>query len=277
MFKRTRWRAAVGLTAMILGATGAGATAPVGAVEDDPAARLARAHGFDRWDEIEAIRFTFSVRTGDETTTRSWRWRPEENTVRLTALGAAEADGEGAGRRVIEYDRDALDAAPDRVIEADRKFINDTFWLLLPLHLAWAEDVAVRETGDHALPLGEGRAKRIVVAYPERGGYTPGDRYALYVDDDDRLVQWTYHRGGAEAPTLATTWAAPARVGPLLLHLKRRNAARGFEMTFIDVAVRLAGEPGWVEAEPLKAQADADAGDDDADGAEAAEGSGEGG
>jgi len=252
MYQYRRCHAAAALIAILLASPAALATAPVGAAEADPAAELARAHGFDRWDQIQAIRFTFSVRMGDRTTQRAWRWRPAENTVRMVVPPA----GEGQAQRVVTYDRDALKGAPARVIKADRKFINDSFWLLLPLHLTWAADAVVRDTGDHALPLGDGRARRIVVQYPEQGGYTPGDRYELYVDEDAWMRQWTFHRGGAAAPTLATRWTRPARVGPLLLHLGRRNEASGFEMAFTDVAVRVEGASGWVEAEPLKAQAD---------------------
>lgn len=254
--------AAAVTTVMLLAAAGATATAPAGAAEPDPVGDLVKAHGFDQWDKVEAIRFTFNVEMGDRTTRRAWHWRPKQNLVRMTVAKGGEADGE----RTVEYDRDELENAEKRVVDADRNFINDSFWLLLPLHLSWAEQadtqVEVRDTGGHALPLGGGEARRIVVQYPEQGGYTPGDRYELYVNDDGRMMQWTFHRGGAESPTLATRWAGPARLGPLRLHLTRRNGAADFTMTFTNVAVRLEGRDGWIAAEPIKAQRDAGAGDE---------------
>lgn len=213
----------------------------------DPVARIVAAHGFDRWDRVEAIRFTFTVIRGESVSKRGWHWRPGENRVRMTVDDPEAPDG----KRIVAYDRDELEGAAKRVIDADRKFINDSFWLLMPLHLSWAENVEVKDTGPHALPIGEGEARRIVVQYPRQGGYTPGDRYDLYVDKDWRIVQWTFHRGGGEKPNLATTWEAYAKAGPLVLSLNRRNPGSGFAITFPNTAVKLEGEAGWQPADQV--------------------------
>ena len=232
------------------GAPGVNADAdakPAAEVEAAPIHRIAEAHGFDRWDKVEAVRFTFNVRRGRSTRpSRRWQWRPGDNAVRLTVADA----GAPGGERVVEYDRDELAGAAKRVIDADRKFINDSFWLLLPLHLSWADDVEVEDKGMHALPIGEGEARRVVVRYPkEEGGYTPGDRYDLYVDKDWRIVQWTFHRGGGDKPNLATTWEGYAKAGPLALSLNRRNPEADLAITFPNTAVKLEGGEGWLEAE----------------------------
>ena len=65
------------------------------------------------------------------------------------------------------------------------------------------------------LPIGTGKARRIVVSYPTNEGYTPGDVYELFVDDSDRIVQWVYRKGGDPKPTRITTWEDYRKVGPL--------------------------------------------------------------
>jgi len=128
----------------------------------------------------------------------------------------------------------------DEVRKIDAKFINDTFWLLLPLHLSWSDDVKVRDMGEATTPLGKVKARRIRAAYPpDSGGYTPGDMYHLYVDGDWRIMEWTYHKSGADEATLATRWTQTEQAGPLKLNTEFRNKRTGFHLWFTDISVRV--------------------------------------
>src|SRR5262249_44642716 len=50
-------------------------------------------------------------------------------------------------------------------------FINDQYWLLLPLHVAWDRSATVTDQGMNKLPLGNASADRVVVKYPPEGSY----------------------------------------------------------------------------------------------------------
>ena len=82
--------------------------------------------------------------------------------------------------------------------------------------LRWDDMATVVQTGTARLPIGDGQGRRIVVTYPAEGGYTPGDVYELFVGSDFRLMQWIYHKGGADTPTRMSTWEDHRRIGPVV-------------------------------------------------------------
>ena len=187
---------------------------------------LSLAQGIDQFRRVERIDFTFNVESGDRANRRSWSWRPKSNLVTF--------DGQ------FTYQRDQLFGRVDpNILEADKKFINDSFWLLMPLHLQWASDVTVRETGQAMPPLGHEPLRRIVVTYSATGGgYTPGDVYELFVDQENVVREWIFHRGGAAEPTLICTWEGYQEVGPLRLALDHVNREAEFRLWFTNVTVR---------------------------------------
>jgi hypothetical protein len=241
-----------GATVMLIGLLAAVAQADVD--EEDYTAAQVVAHlvesfGVDHWPEIEEIRFTFNVKKDETRAYRSWRWEPKTDRVRYTGpLGDEE-------RVEVEYQRSALsEDSPEARHAVDAKFINDTFWLLLPLHLSWSADAQVEYTGYHLTPIGRNIARQVVVTYPQDGGgYTPGDVYRLYCDQAWRITQWSYHKAGAEEPTLATVWVQDEQVGPLALTTEFVNDDEKFRLWFADVAVRTTDSGDeWLEARRIK-------------------------
>ncbi len=204
--------------------------------------QLARAYGIQEFTQVEEIRYTFNAKIGDRVVSRRWAWMPQ--TDRVTFLGTEEQGG------TVVYDRADLGPPSNELIKkVDPWFVNDNYWLIFPLRLFWDRSAAV--TADEApapLPIGTGRAKRLVVSYPSNEGYTPGDVYELFVDKSDRIVQWIYRKGGDPKPTRITTWEDYRRAGPLTLVLDHRGADEGFRVWFTDVAVRLTGRPEWIPA-----------------------------
>jgi hypothetical protein len=221
--------------------------------------RLVAAHGFDRWGEVGAIEFAFNVQAGPRRVKRSWRWEPVNDWVVCSWEGPE-------GLETVSYRRNDPDQPMDeRAKQVDRWFINDTFWLLLPLHLKWARtDESIRfepmrgvaAPGSPAeIPLEQ---RVFILSYPAQdddpSSYTPGDRYALIVDEASLLIQgWTFYRDSAEKPTLGTHWNDHRRVGPLILSLDRPKPEGGFRLWFTDVRLKLRGEEAWRQPLPLDA------------------------
>jgi hypothetical protein len=210
-------------------------TVPPRADPGDAKARIIAAAGADRLSEVAEIRFTFRVeRSGAKPVARHWTWRPAEQRVTRSTTGDDDET------TTVSYARNAAphDWSPD-AREADRQFINDTFWLLPALHLAWAgPDVTVEDCGRVVFPIGAKEARLVLVRYPASGGgYTPGDTYSLFLDDRDRIVGWHFHRGGSQKPTLTTTFENHRRFEPLLIALEHRNHDGRFNLRFTDVVV----------------------------------------
>ena len=145
--------------------------------------------------------------------------------------------------------RDLATGGSAALKKIDAWFINDNYWLMFPFHVAWDAGAQVNDVGRKKLPLGEGKARCVIVTYPATGGYTPGDVYEIYLDDDYRLMQWIYRRGGSEQPTRITTWEDHRRAGSLVLSLNHQAADDSFRVWFTGVGLKLTGSNNWLFTE----------------------------
>ncbi len=211
------------------------------------AERIAKTYGLDSFGQIEGIRYTFNAEFPGAKVSHTWEWEPK--TGRVSYEGK---DKQGKPVKVT-YLRSELSSQDDMVKnEIDPAFINDQYWLLFPLHVAWDTGADVEDAGMHKLPLGKGSAERVVVKYPSDGGYTPGDTWELYVGSDNRVEEFIYHRGGPKKPsTVVATWAGYKKAGPLDISTDHRGTADGkpVRVFFSGVSVKLTGAGTWTNAQ----------------------------
>jgi len=211
------------------------------------AEQIAKTYGLDSFGQIEGIRYTFNAEFPGVKLSESWEWEPK--TGRVSYEGKDKA-----GKPVkLTYLRSQLSSQPADVKDkVDPAFINDQYWLLFPLHVAWDSSAEVEDTGMHKLPLGKGSAERVLVKYPSQGGYTPGDTWELYVGSDNRVQEFIFHRGGSKKPSVVVaTWAGYKKAGPLLISTDHRGTADGkpLRVFFSDVSVKLTGSDTWMNAQ----------------------------
>ena len=203
---------------------------------------IAQAYGLDSWGQVEQIDFTFNAGSGDKATSRRWTWRPKDRQVTLHVEGGEP----------ITYQQDDANKS-DAAVAVDRHFVNDSYWFLFPFQLVWSNPT-VTEHGVAPLPIGDGEATKVTVQYPDQGGYTPGDAYDLYLDEDHHIVQWVFRRGGGEKGSPAT-WEDRASLGPIIVTLEHWGPDRKFHLWFSDVSIRVADDDGHVathEPTPVK-------------------------
>ena len=205
--------------------------------QDAPHHELARRYGVESFDQVEILRFTFNARVGAKMVRRTWIWKPRANTVTATA----END-----RPMVTFTHPPVSKNTNAEIRAlDAQFVNDSYWLLFPLHLAWDTTVVVEDRGWAPRPMRAGKARLIMVSYPAAGGYTPGDVYELFIGGDGLIAEWLYRRGGAATPTRMSTWEDHRRLGPLLVSLDHQGPD-GFRVWFSDVALMLQNGEDWL-------------------------------
>ena len=201
--------------------------------------KIIAASGMDDISHVLQIRFTFNVHHGENKLSRQWTWRPREDKVTLTHPGPT---GESISLSFIRSEVLANPDAPTNVRMADRWFINDSFWLMMPLHLSWQDTakLGIQDHGMTALPIGEGQAHHVTVTFPKSdiggGGYTPGDVYDLYLDDQYLIKQWAFRKAGKQTPNLVNTFDAYAKIGEMHIAMNHENP-NGFKLWFSDVTV----------------------------------------
>jgi len=202
---------------------------------------VAKSYGLKSFDQIDKIRYTFNVKVGDKHIVRSWVWQPGSGEVSFF--------GKDKTSEPVIYNHKNMGKAPsENLKKIDHQFINDQYWLLFPLHLAWDDKAKIEDTGRHKLPMGEGSGRRLVVTYPSTGGYTPGDVYEVFIDDDNKFTHWIFRRGGTTENPKTMTWEDHKQAGPLMISTNHRGKTGNFNLYFTDVAVQLAGSDEWIEA-----------------------------
>jgi hypothetical protein len=228
---------ALGMLLTLSGTSGAQQVPPV-------AEQMAKTFGLDSFDKVEAIRYTFAI--PGLVPPRTWEWHPKTDTVTY------EGKDKDGNPTKVTYKRSELDSQSDAVKAHDADFVNDQYWLLLPLHVVW-DGANVTDEGMQETPLGKTSAHKIVVKYAA-SGYSPGDTWDLYVGPDHRVVEMGYHRGVPvpKLPSLAyAKWEGYKKAGPLLFSTDHHGTADGrpFELTFTDVAVKVKGSKDWINAQ----------------------------
>ena len=202
---------------------------------------IAESYGLQYFGEVEKIQYTFNVKIGEKQIKRFWIWEPHFDRVTFKGMDYQEA---------ITYDRsEMVSTESNKLKKIDAWFINDNYWLLFPYHVAWDTNANVEDIGRQGLPMGDGKARCVVVTYPAAGGYTPGDVYDLYLDDQYRLTQWVYRHGGSEKPTRISTWDDHRKVGPLTISLNHQGEDQNFRVWFTNVGVKMVGADSWLFAQ----------------------------
>lgn len=186
--------------------------------------KIAQAYGIEHWSKVNQIDFSFVVNPGTEKEyVRRWSWKPKSRKVTRYANGDT-----------LTYNRNEI---KESEINADKAFVNDSFWLLFPFHLVW-DDVEILTYENQTSPLSKQPTTKLRVNYPNKGGYTPGDSYEVYVDGNFKIVEWTYHRGGTAEPSLANTFENQQSFNGIKIDMEHANPEIGFQLNFRDVLVK---------------------------------------
>jgi hypothetical protein len=208
--------------------------------------KLAKTYGLDSFGQIEAIRYTFKAEAPGVDLFRSWTWEPKTDQVTY------EGKDKSGSPVKVTYLRAQLGSQSADVREnIDPGFVNDNYWLLLPIHFFWDTNAMVEDAGMQKLPLGTGSADKVAVKYPSEGGYSQGDTWELYVGTDGRIQEIAYHGGGPAKFEVVATWTDYKKAGPLLLSLDHRGTHNGdpLRVSFSNVAVKLVGSSTWMNAQ----------------------------
>ncbi len=188
------------------------------------AEKIAYKNGFENWKEVSQIDFTFNVDRGGKTVAnRSWSWKPKTNDVTMTA-----------GDQVVSYNRASLDSISR---QADQGFINDKFWLLAPYQLVWDEGTNITVQDTATAPLSQKRTKKLTIVYGSEGGYTPGDAYDFYYNEDYIVEEWVFRKSNAPTPSMITTFSDYQDFGGLNIATSHSDGQGNLKLYFTDIKV----------------------------------------
>jgi hypothetical protein len=186
--------------------------------------QVANANGFANWAKVNNITFTFNVDRNASHFERTWSWAPKTNDV----IFMTRED-------TVAYNRKAVDTI---LAKTDAGFINDKFWLLAPYQLVWDENgyTYEHETTSTA-PISQRPMQKLTIVYGNEGGYTPGDAYDFYFEDDLILKEWAFRKGNQEEPNMVTTWEGYKNVEGLNIATMHQRTDEDFKLFFTEITV----------------------------------------
>lgn len=185
--------------------------------------KVAKAYGIEKFDEIKSIAYTWNVQR-DSVSVFSRRWTWDIQSRQVTYAGSDTT---------FTY---SLDLPADQLPEVNQGFINDKYWLMMPFQLAWDTGYTYEITESVPSPIKGNSSTKLTILYNSEDGYTPGDAYDLYVDENHRLLAWTFRKKNSPEGK-SWTWEGEQEVGPIRLALDHFDSKGERFIWFSDVQV----------------------------------------
>ncbi|MFT6994384.1 MAG: hypothetical protein ACJA1P_001117 [Maribacter sp.] len=186
--------------------------------------QIAAANGFANWKKVDKINFTFNVDRDSSHFERSWSWVTKSNNVVFTTR-----------EDTISYNRKTIDTV---LTKTDAGFINDKFWLLAPYQLVWDKDsyTYTHQTLEMA-PISQKEMQKLTIVYANEGGYTPGDAYDFYFENNLEIKEWAFRKGNQEEPNMVTSWEDYQNFNGLNIAMMHKRPDGHFKLYFTGVTV----------------------------------------
>lgn len=185
--------------------------------------QVAEAYGFENLENIAEISYTWNVRRDSVTVvSRDWRWNRVKGEVHYAGTDTT-----------LSYLLSEKTAELDAI---DQRFINDKYWLMFPFQLAWDTGYRHETTENQRSPIQGIPSTKLSIIYNDSDGYTPGDAYDLYLNDDLHIVEWVFRRGNGPEGR-AVTWENIRDFEGIKLTLDHQNDAGQKFLWFTNVKV----------------------------------------
>lgn len=190
------------------------------------AEKIASAHGYENWKNVTKVEFTFKVdRDTIKGQGRKWTWFPKEDKVILKSK-----IGE------VEFIRSQIDSTQ---IRTDQGFINDKYWLFVPFQLVWDTSATISNPVKLESPIHKEQLNMITIVYGEEGGYTPGDAYDIYYDENYLIKEWVFRQGNSPEPSLTNTFENYQDFNGIKIAIDHKKDDGNWNLNFTDVIITL--------------------------------------
>ncbi|MEL4307864.1 hypothetical protein [Joostella sp. CR20] len=195
----------------------------------NPLEEIAYTNGFENWNSVEEIKYTFNVDRDTAHFERSWVWKPKTNEVTLIKNGDA-----------LTFKRSQI--LSDEELAADKNFINDVYWLLAPYKLVWDKGITYETTDKDLAPISNDSLKKLTIVYANEGGYTPGDAYDFYMNQDNEVQEWVYRENNSSSKCMMTTWEDYKEIKGIKLATMHQNENGRFKLYFTNIDISTSEE-----------------------------------
>ena len=187
--------------------------------------------GRANWDQTRYLSWSFG--RGDQVWDK-WTGRfryQRDSLVVLMNITSKEGRAWADGQEITDPE-----AQQEHLNRAYRNWVNSSYWFIMPYKLK-DSGVTLRYQGEGAME--DGRAAEILGLTFEEVGFTPQNRYDIYVDKETMLVgQWSYYRNASDAePQFTRPWRNWQKHGAVMLSNDRGEGRGGQPFILPNVGV----------------------------------------
>ncbi len=194
--------------------------------ENEIGHQIAIANGIDNFKKVQMLEFIFNVqRDTAKASSRHWQWFPKINEVVFIT-----------DSNTTRFKRN--DTTTQDLKKLNARFTNDEYWLLYPYHLSWDKGFELIDSGMKMAPISGKSLQKITTKYNDKDGFTPGDMYDIYIDENKRVQEWAFHKGGSEEPSLITTWENYKDFNGLQLSQEHKSKDGKFRLWFTGIQIK---------------------------------------
>ena len=194
--------------------------------EENAGNKIAVANGFNNFKKVQMLEFTFNAqRDTAKASSRHWQWFPQTNDVVFITDSST-----------IKFKRN--DTTTQELKKLNAKFTNDEYWLVYPFHLNMDKGFDLVDSSLKTAPICGKEMHKITVKYNDKDGYTPGDMYDLFLDENDRIQEWVYHNAGSAEPSMITSWENYKDFNGLQLSQEHKSKDGKFHLWFTGIQVK---------------------------------------
>jgi hypothetical protein len=184
--------------------------------------KIAKAYGIDNFNDLKQLQYTFNVARHDTLlVSRKWVWNKESGDIIMINQGDT-----------VNYKQSDV---KEDLKKTDHSFINDKYWLLFPFQLVWDKDMIPTNMGEHKAPISGQQRTKLTIQYGNEGGYTPGDAYDLYLDENWIIREWEFRKSGKDSPGSAISWEGYSDYNGIKVAADHNNIDSGLRIYFTDI------------------------------------------
>jgi hypothetical protein len=188
--------------------------------------QIAEANGVENFKNVQMLEFIFNVQHDTAAaSSRHWQWFPKTNEVVFITDTSN-----------TKFKR--TDTSTQELKKLNARFTNDEYWLVYPFHLGWDSGMELFDSSMNPAPISGKSMHKIIIKYNDKDGFTPGDMYILYVDVNQRIQEWEFHKGGSSEPSLVTTWENYKDFNGLQIAQDHKSKDGKFHLWFTGIQVK---------------------------------------
>lgn len=188
--------------------------------------QVAVANGIDNFKKVQMLEFTFNVQADtNPASSRHWQWFPKANEVVFIT--------DSSSTKFIRYD-----TTTQELKKLNGQFTNDEYWLLYPFHLKWDNGFELRDSNMQMSTISGKSMHKLTTKYNDKDGFTPGDMYDVFLDENNRIQEWAYHHAGSVEPSLITSWEDYKDFNGMQLAQEHKSPDGKFRLWFTGIQVK---------------------------------------